>query len=90
MIVEWLLSVAAGLWEWIATLLPDWELPAELADPNGWLAQVFALAQGIEPFAYWGLIGTLAAIPLAVYVSGLLWKAFRTGFSHFALFGGSG
>lgn len=90
MIVEWLVSVAAGLWEFIGSMLPDWEIPAELADPNGMLGQLFALGQGMEPFVNWTLVGILAAIPLAVWLIGITWRAFRTIASHIPFFGGNG
>jgi len=88
-IIEWLMGVATGLWEFIGSLLPDWELPPELADPNGFLGQVFALGQGLEPFINWSLVGMLGAIPLAVWVIGILWRATRMLLSHIPLFGGN-
>ncbi len=89
MIIEWLMSVAAGLWGFVGSLLPDWELPAELTDPDGMLGQVFALGQGLSPFIDWAFVGLVGGIPLAVWVIGLLWKAFRMFISHFPFFGGN-
>lgn len=89
MIVEWLTGLAAGLWEFIGGLLPDWELPPELADPNGFVGQIFALGQGLAPFIDWGFVGLIGAIPLAVWVIGLLWRAGRMVMSHIPFFGGN-
>lgn len=89
MIVEWLVSVATGLWEFIGGLLPDWQLPAALADPNGFVGQVFSLGHGMAPFIDWQLVGLLGAIPLAVWVVGLLWRAARMALSHVPFFGGN-
>lgn len=90
MIVEWFLNLVAGIWEGVGSLFPDWEMPPELADPNGALGQVFALGQGLEPFADWNIIAGLAAIPLAVWVIGIIWKLLRMAASHIPFFGGNG
>lgn len=89
MIIEWLMGVAAGLWDFIGGLLPDWELPAALTDPNGLLGGIFALGQGLSPFINWQFVGTVGAIPLVVWVIGLLWRGARMVISHFPLFGGN-
>lgn len=89
MIIEWLMGVASGLWSWIGSLLPDWQLPPELMDPNGFIGGIFALGQGMSPFINWGFVALVGAIPLAVWVIGLLWKAARMVLSHFPLFGGN-
>lgn len=90
MIVEWLVAVGAGIWEFIAGLVPDWDMPRELADPNGSLGALFSMGQGLEPFVNWPLVTALGAIPLAVWVIGITWSAFRTLISHIPFFGGNG
>lgn len=90
MIPEWFMGVASGLMTFFADLLPDWELPADLADPDGMLAAIFALGAGAGAFVDWVFVAAVGAVPLSVWIIGLLWKAARMAFSHFPGFGGSG
>ena len=90
MILEWIVQVAVGLWEWIANLFPDWDPPAELTDPDGMIGQLFAFGQGLEPWVNWGLIGALAAIPFAVWVIGIVVKMVRLLIGHVPWIGGNG
>jgi hypothetical protein len=89
-IIEWLVHVATGFWGWIADLFPDWDVPAELTDPNGALAAVMGFGQGLEPFVNWQLVGILGAIPLAVWVIGLTAKLVLKLVSHVPFIGGNG
>lgn len=89
MILEWLVGLAAGLFEWIANLLPDWEVPAGLTDPGGAIEQIVALSQGIGVFVDWGLLGLLAVIPLGVWLFGLIFRALKTLISHLPFVGGN-
>lgn len=90
MIVEWFFGLIAGLIDFIGTLLPEWEVPAALVDPDGMLMGLFAMGQGMAPFVDWQFVGLVGAIPLAVWVIGLLWKFARMAISHIPGFGGSG
>lgn len=90
MIVEWLIEMAVGLWQFIADLFPDWDVPPELLDADGMLQQVFAFGQGLEPWVNWTLIGTLGLIPLSVWVIGMLVKAVRLLIGHVPGIGGNG
>ena len=56
MIIEWLVKVAVGFWQWIADMFPDWEVPPELLDADGIIGQIFAFGQGLEPFVNWTLV----------------------------------
>lgn len=90
MITEFFVVLANTVWGWVASLLPDWEVPAELESLSGLLDQVFALGAGLEPFAVWPLIAVLGAIPLVIWLAGVAWKGLRMVLSHIPLFGGNG
>lgn len=90
MILEWLVKVAVGLWQWIADLFPDWDAPVELTDADGMIGQIFALGTGLEPWVNWSLIGVLGAIPLAVWVIGMTVKMVRVLLAHVPFIGGNG
>ncbi|MDO8341540.1 MAG: hypothetical protein Q7T59_06220 [Candidatus Woesebacteria bacterium] len=90
MITEWFLNWAMGVVTWLVDLLPDWDWPAELAQPGGMLESILANAAGVGIWIDWAAIIALALIPLGVWVIGLTWKGLRTAFSHFAFIGGSG
>lgn len=90
MISEWFVKLGTGLWAFFAGLFPDWEAPPELLDADGTLNQLFTLGQGLEPFANWALIGILAAIPLAVWVIGVMVRAVRLLIGHVPFVGGNG
>lgn len=90
MITEWFLNWAMDVVRWLIDLLPDWELPAGLADPGGFLESILLNAAGMGVWVDWGGIIMLAMIPPTVWLIGLLWKAARTAFSHFPFIGGSG
>lgn len=90
MIIEWLVKVAVGFWQFLADMFPDWELPPELLDADGMIAQVFSFGQGLEPFVNWPLVGALGLIPLAVWVIGLTVRMVRLLLSHVPFIGGNG
>lgn len=90
MIVEWFLNLCAGVWSSLSGLFPEWSMPAELADPNAGLGQIFALGQGLEPFVNWPVVTALGAIPLVVWSIGVGWKLLRQAASHIPFFGGHG
>lgn len=90
MIIEWLVKVAVGLWQWIADLFPDWDIPAELTDPDGMFVQIASFGQGLEPWVNWGLMGGLALIPLGMWVIGVTVKLVRLLLGHVPGIGGNG
>lgn len=90
MITEYFIQVAVGLWAWLADLFPDWDLPPELLNSDGMIAQVFALGYGAEPFVNWGFVTALAAIPFGVWVIGITVKAVRLLIGHVPFVGGNG
>lgn len=90
MITEWLVAVATSFWGWLGGLLPDWELPPEIADLSSGLNGIFALGAGLAPFAEWGFVAAVGAIPIAIWISGVAWKTIRMIASHIPLFGGNG
>lgn len=89
MITEWIVTVASGLFAFLGDLMPDWEIPAELAQPGGFFAQIFALGQGTAPFVDWAFVSAIAAIPLVVWLIGLSFRAIKTLISHIPFFGGN-
>lgn len=90
MIVEWLLDWTTGVVRFILGFLPDWDMPAELSNPGGMLETIMVNAAGVGVWLDWRALITLALIPFGVWVIGLVWKGFRTAFSHFPFIGGSG
>lgn len=90
MIVEWFLSLVAGLWGWLGGLLPDWEVPASITDPGGVIETILNAATGAGVWVDWVYLGVVGLIPLGVWLVGMGWKAFRTAWSHVPLIGGSG
>lgn len=90
MVTEWFLNWALGVIYWLVDLLPDWAVPEELANPGGFIETVIGNAAGVGVWLDWAGLIALALIPSAVWATGILWKAFRTGFSHFPGIGGSG
>lgn len=89
MITEWLVNVAAGLWGVIAGIFPDWTLPAELANPDGLMAQVNAFFSGLAPFVDWSFVATVGAIPLGIFATGLIIRAIQFLWSHMPFVGGN-
>lgn len=90
MILEWLIKLAVGLWGFLAGLFPDWVAPPELLEADGLINDLFSYGQGLEPFANWSLLAVLGAIPLAVWVIGLMIRAVRLLISHVPFVGGNG
>lgn len=90
MIVEWLIGLAVGLWEFFAGLFPDWSAPPQLLQADGMIEQLFQYGQGLEPFADWALLGALGAIPLLVWVIGITVRAVRLLLGHVPGIGGNG
>lgn len=90
MIVEWFLGWTMSVVQWLVGLLPDWIMPPEIAAPGGLLSAVMGNAAGVGIWLDWGGLIALALIPFGVWATGIIWKSFRTGFSHFPGIGGSG
>lgn len=90
MITEWLIQVGTGLWAFLAGLFPDWIAPPEMLQAGGMIEQLFGFGQGLEPFADWGLLALLGAIPLTVWVSGITIRSVRLLISHVPFVGGNG
>lgn len=90
MISEWFVKLGTGLWAFFAGLFPDWEVPPELLQADGMIGQLFSFGQGLEPYANWGLLGVLAAIPLTVWVIGITIRSVRLLISHVPFIGGNG
>lgn len=90
MITEWLVAVGAGLFAFIADLLPDWEPPTWLANIGGLFEQVWGFADGLAPWVDWSLAGIVAGVLAAVWVFSLTFRAGRALFAHVPFIGGKG
>jgi hypothetical protein len=88
MIVEWIVSVAMTVWDWLATLVPDFTAPAALTGLSSSLGSIFALGQGMAPFVDWSAVGVMAAIPLGLWVVTIAWAGLRMLVSHIPFIGG--
>lgn len=90
MIVEWLIYISTGFGEWVASLFPELDIPAELVNLDDSVNNLFGYGEGLGAFIPWGIIGTLAAIPLIVWIAGLTIKTARALFAHIPFIGGRG
>jgi hypothetical protein len=90
MIVEWIIYIATGFGEWVAGLFPTLDIPAELVNLDDSVNQLFMYGEGLGAFIPWGVVGTLAAIPLLVWVAGLTIKTIRALVAHIPFVGGRG
>jgi hypothetical protein len=84
------MSVASTVGVWFATLLPDWAPPAELVNADDLISSVLDQGEGLGVLVPWSYVGLIAAIPLTLWVGGLLFKAARVALSHVPFFGGKG
>lgn len=88
MIVEWLLSLVAGVSEFFAALLPDWQVPDELTSPGGIVSQVIGYGSALGIFIDWPFVIAVGLIPLGVWASGILFRVAKTAATHIPFFGG--
>lgn len=89
MITEWFLSLVQGVVDWLAALMPDWEVPAELLDPGGIIQQVMGYGASLGIFVDWGFIIAVGLIPLGVWTIGLIFRGIKSLVSHIPFFGGN-
>jgi len=89
-IAEWFFALVAGIWDVMGAIFPDWDVPAELTDPGGGIETMVNAGAGAGVWVNWPFVITVALIPPAVWVIGILWKLFRTLISHIPGFGGAG
>lgn len=90
MITEWLVKVGAGFVDWIVSLFPTLALPDGLVHLDDSVNGILAMGDGLGAFFDWTALGLLAAIPLTVWVAGLLLKGTRALLAHIPLIGGKG
>lgn len=91
MIVEWLTSVGASIGEWVAGLFPVLDIPTELENLDSSVNSFFeTYGAGMGAFANWPLVFGLLALPLVVWVGGLLIRALRAALAHIPFIGGKG
>lgn len=63
---------------WVATLFPVLELPDDLLHADDRINAVFAMGDGLGPWADWGALTALAAVPLTIWVGGLVVMGVRS------------
>ncbi len=90
MIIEWIVNVGAGFVNWIVSLFPTLELPESLVHLDDTINEILAMGDGLGAFFDWTLIGVLAAIPLTIWVAGLLLRGARVLIAHLPFIGGRG
>lgn len=88
MITEWIVTVALGIAQWFGTLFPTFDLPDWFTNLGSSINGLFANVQGFAPFVDWGAIAAIAAVPMALWAGGLLFKLARFVLSHVPFFGG--
>lgn len=88
MIVDWIVSNAVGFWSWLLGLMPDWSMPAELANADDTVNGLFRNIDGLGAWVNFPIVGVLAAIPPILWVIMINWKAFRMAVSHLPFIGG--
>lgn len=90
MIVQFLLSLGSSLVAWIGELMPEAELPTDVADPGDWLVSILSMGQGLGTFVDWTFLGICIALTSGVWVTSMTVKMFRSGVTHLPWFGGRG
>lgn len=90
MIVEWLIYISTGFAEWVGGLFPTLDIPGELVNLDDSVNGLFLYGEGMGAFVPWGVVGSLAAIPLLIWVGGLTIKALRAMLAHIPFIGGRG
>lgn len=90
MIIEWLIAVAADVAIWMATLFPEWELPAWLLDPQGPMRIMLEGYNGLGVWFDWGVLGTCVVATVTAFVAGGGTKLLRSVATHLPFVGGSG
>lgn len=90
MIVEWLIAVGSGFAKWIATLFPVLDIPPSFETVDDQIESLIESADGLSPWVDWGFVSLVLAIPLVVWVAGLVLRAVRALIAHIPFFGGKG
>lgn len=88
MIIEWLISTGTAIATWFETLLPSFDVPEWFGQLGGNINKFFDAGAGLEPFVDWTFLGIIAAVPLGLWASGLLFKLARMLLSHIPFVGG--
>jgi hypothetical protein len=79
MITEWLVAVGAAVMAWVASLLPDWEVPSQIANVDDQINGFFGLFNGFGVWVDWVYIGLVCGIPLSIWGIGLLASTVQRG-----------
>lgn len=90
MIVEWFLGLAAGVVEWMASLINGWSPPGWLVGIDDSISAVTDIASGLGVWVNWGIVGLCTAAVAASWALFGNVKLARVGVSHIPQFGGGG
>lgn len=90
MITEWVVNIGIAIAEWWVSLIPDWDVPAELISLDDTVNGFFDQWSGLGVWAPWALLGICAGIAIGTWVLGVTVKAIRAIASYIPFFGGAG
>lgn len=82
--------LAAGVSDWVASLLPTDDAPAWLNAADDTVNVVFGNLNGVGVWVDWVYILIVVGVVLSVWSIGLLIKLARAVAAHIPLFGGAG
>jgi len=89
MIVEWILSIGAGIAEWALTLFPKFE-PNQVANAAGQVANIGTVVGGMSPWVNWFALGGQVFIVVGLYLTFLTFRILRALLGHIPGIGGNG
>lgn len=90
MIIEWLVTVAAGASGWLGDIIPDWTPPDFLIGFSGLFNDLTANIGGLGVWADWGYIIGIVTVVISVWGITLLVRVARALGAHIPFFGGNG
>lgn len=88
MITQWVVQAAVSVGQWFVTLLPSFDIPDWFVGLGDDVNSLFSNAAGLGPLVDWSLVAGIAAVPMGLWVGGLVFKSLRVLLSHIPFFGG--
>jgi hypothetical protein len=87
-IVEWLVSVANSIVQWLTSIMPVFEPPEWFAGVGDKITELFTHASGLNPFVDWVFVRNIALVPIGLWAAGFAFRGIRMMASHIPFFGG--
>lgn len=90
MIVELMAQVGANFVIWLASVMPEFEIPEFMLDQRSALIDVLQNFEGLGVWVDWQVLGFCLTATSVCFVIGLSARALRAIIAHIPQFGGGG